>query len=119
VERQQILDQARASRDRLAGNLDVVPNTVRALLDSLARIEDLPSRLYPHRNDRLNPSVYFSDFHLDKGDGYIGNNFGQDLRNLREFLLYAKARGDQDRLLRVWLRRNDRVAPLRDCVALR
>jgi len=93
VERQRIFDQARASRERLAGNIELVLKTVLALLDSLARIDDLPSRLYRHPNDRLNPSVYFSDFELDKGDGYIGNNFGQDLRNLRTILLYAKSRG--------------------------
>jgi hypothetical protein len=93
VERDQIFEQARASRDRLAGNLDLVLRTIEALLESLAHIDDLPSRLQPHRNDRLNPSVYFGDFELDQGDGYIGNNFGQDLRNLRRFLLYAKSRG--------------------------
>lgn len=93
AERRRIFDRAQASRERLAGNLDLVLKTVQALLDSLAQIDDLPGRLRQHRNDRLNPSVYFSDFDLDKGDGYIGNNFGQDLRNLREVLLYAKSRG--------------------------
>jgi hypothetical protein len=95
VDRQQIFDQARASRERLAGNLDLVLKTVQALLDALARIDDLPSRRHPHSNDRLNPSVYFSHFDLDTGDGYIGNNFGQDLRNLREILLYARSRGSK------------------------
>ena len=36
---------------------------------------------------------YFSDFLLDKGDGYINNNFGQDLRNFRRFLEHAKRHG--------------------------
>jgi hypothetical protein len=36
---------------------------------------------------------YFSEFQIDKGDGYIGNNFGRDLRNFKKFLEYAKEKG--------------------------
>jgi hypothetical protein len=38
-------------------------------------------------------SFYFSDFKIDKGDSYMGNNFGQDLRNFKRFLEFAKENG--------------------------
>jgi hypothetical protein len=36
---------------------------------------------------------YFADFTQDVGEGYIGNNLGQDLRNFQRFLHYAKSQG--------------------------
>jgi len=32
-------------------------------------------------------------YFIDKGDGYLNNNFGQDLRNFKRFVEFAKKRG--------------------------
>lgn len=40
--------------------------------------------------DRLGNSKYFADPARDTGDGYIGNNFGQDLRNFRKMLEFIQ-----------------------------
>ena len=92
-ERQRILEQARKNKESLKGNLDKVLSTINALIDKLSSIDNLPRLLNDHRHDTLNYKNYFTDFNSNKGQGYIGNNFGQDLRNFKQFLEYAKARG--------------------------
>ncbi|MBI3235362.1 MAG: hypothetical protein HYZ42_15225 [Bacteroidetes bacterium] len=67
--------------------------TVTELIDKLNSIENLPSLLLKTEFDTLGIEEYFSAFQGDKGDGYIGNNFGQDLRNFKRFLEYAKQHG--------------------------
>lgn len=92
-EKQKILDQAKQNKENLKGNLDKVLKTINALIDKLSTIEHLPGLLDDHGHDTLDNKKYFADFNVDKGDGYIGNNFGQDLRNFRRFLEYAKSKG--------------------------
>ena len=43
----------------------------------------------------MNSEYYFSDFNKDKGEGYIGNNFGQDMRNFKRFIDYAIDRNSE------------------------
>jgi hypothetical protein len=88
-ERQVILTQAAEAKAQLAGNLVTVLATVEALLSRLASIPDLPQRL----TSAWGHESYFADFTQDVGQGYIGNNLGQDLRNFQRFLHYAKSRG--------------------------
>ena len=92
-ERQKILDQAKQDKEKLKGNLDKVLLTINLLIGKLSIIEDLPGLLNDHGYDTLNYKEYFIDFNIDKGQGYIGNNFGQDLRNFRRFLEFAKEKG--------------------------
>lgn len=92
-ERQRILDEAQQSKDNLKGNLDKVLLTINALIDKLSKIDNLPKLLKNYGNDTLNYTYYFTDFNVDKGEGYIGNNFGQDLRNFKRFLEFAKKKG--------------------------
>jgi hypothetical protein len=87
--RQSVLNQAEVAKAQLEGNLETVPETIEALLSRLAPIADLPQRLtstWGHKD-------YFADFTQDVGQGYIGNNLGQDLRNFQRFLHYAKSQG--------------------------
>jgi hypothetical protein len=91
-EKQKILQEAEGQRAKLAGNLDKVLMTVTDLINKLNSIDNLPEHLLPDA-DLLNNQVYFADFKIDKGKGYIGNNFGQDLRNFRRFLEFAKSTG--------------------------
>ena len=96
AEHAELLEQARLSNERIAGNLDRVSGLLAALLEKLASIGNLPDQLacsYPQ--DHLNIKYYFSDFQLDKGAGYIRNNFGRDLRHLQTFVNHAKSLGSQ------------------------
>jgi hypothetical protein len=92
-ERQQILEQARQNKENLKGNLEKVLSTINSLIEKLPSIDNLPQLLNNYGYDTLNYKSYFTDFNIDKGQGYIGNNFGQDLRNFKRFLEYAKERG--------------------------
>lgn len=91
-ERQNILSKAKES-GTVNGNIDKALNTVSELIIRLNLIDDLPELLLPTNFDSLGNVVYFSDFTVDTGDGYIGNNFGQDLRNFQRFLAFAKEHG--------------------------
>lgn len=92
-ERQQILEQAKQNKEKLKGNLDKVLVTINSLIDKLSSIDSLPQLLNDNGHDTLDYKSYFTDFNTDKGQGYIDNNFGQDLRNFKRFLEYAKERG--------------------------
>ena len=63
------------------------------MIDKLGVINNLPALLLKTEFDVLNNEIYFSNFNDDPGDGYIGNNFGQDLRNFKRFILYARENG--------------------------
>ena len=94
-ERQKIVDQANQNKENLKGNIDKVSLTINSLIDKLATINNLPELLDDHGEDTLDNKNYFADFNVDKGQGYIGNNFGQDLRNFRHFLYYVKSKGSK------------------------
>jgi hypothetical protein len=89
-------------RNKLEGNIDDIANLINQLIDKLSSIDDLGNRLNDeyesqyggwYEEETIEYFDYFSDFKIDKGDGYIGNNFGQDLRNFKRFLEFAKANG--------------------------
>lgn len=92
-ERQKILDQAKQNKENLRGNIDSVLMTINSLINKLSIIDNLSELLNDHGHDTLNYKDYFTDFNIDKGQGYIGNNFGQDLRNFKRFLEFAKDKG--------------------------
>jgi hypothetical protein len=91
--RRHILDQAKKNKDNLKGNIDKVLSTINALIDKLSIIDNFPKLLNDYRHDTLDYKTYFMDFTIDKGEGYIGNNFGQDLRNFKRLLEFVKSRG--------------------------
>jgi len=93
-ERQKILNEARQNKEALTGNINIVIMTVNALIAQLSNISNLDTMLNHNGWDTLDYKDYFTDFSLDKGDGYIDNNFGQDLRNFSRFLHYAKSQGE-------------------------
>lgn len=92
-EKEQIKASAENDREKLKGNINTVLNTVSLLIEKLSTVTSIPSLLIKTDYDTLNNKVYFSDFNSDKGDGYIGNNFGRDLRNFQNFLVLAKQNG--------------------------
>jgi hypothetical protein len=81
------------TKERMQNNLEIVQTLLEQLIQGLSKIDDLPAKLLPTEFDSLDNKTYFADFLVDKGRGYIGNNFGQDLRNFKRFLEYAKANG--------------------------
>ncbi|MBO9672655.1 MAG: hypothetical protein J7577_04380 [Sphingobacteriaceae bacterium] len=92
-EKQVVFEQIAANKEKLNGNIDLVLETIKTMIEKLSKFCNLSEKLNSHGNDTLDYEYYFTDFDLDKGEGYIGNNFGQDLRNFRKFLEYAKANG--------------------------
>jgi hypothetical protein len=94
-ERQHMQARAAAANARLEGNLDIVYETVTQLLIQLALLTDLPDRLQPTARDTLGRESYFAYFNGDTGEGYIRDNFGQDLRKFKSFLEYAKSKGSR------------------------
>jgi len=93
AEKQEILDRAEEDRTKLSGNIDIILDTLNKLIEKLTAIDHLSALLLPTNMDTLGNEKYFADFPIDKGQGYIGNNFGQDLRNFRRFVTYAKEKG--------------------------
>jgi hypothetical protein len=89
AERQEILARTQAANAALAGNIDRVTATVKGLLMQLATVEDLPSRLRPDKENTLDSTAYFANFSASRMSAY-DNTFGQDLRNFKNFLDYAK-----------------------------
>lgn len=94
-EQQEILAKAERDREKLEGNINKVLSTVNNLIEKLNDIDNLPDLLIKTDFDTLKNAVYFADFKTDKGKGYIGNNFGQDLRNFKRFLEFAKEKGTE------------------------
>lgn len=91
-DKQKVSEQIARNRKKIDGNIDRVLTTIETLIEKLSHF-DLHDKLNSHGLDTLGYDCYFTDFDLDKGEGYIGNNFGQDLRNFRRYLEYAKANG--------------------------
>jgi hypothetical protein len=91
-DRRRISDKIQADRDSLKGNIDKVYSCLTNLIERLSFFDNLDKKIVAHGNDTIGISYYFSDFNSDKGNGYIGNNFGQDLRNFKRFLEYAKSK---------------------------
>lgn len=94
-EKRVVLQDAEEAKGKLVGNLDRTLVMVETLLDKLAKVPNLPDIIDSKQYNDPSTTKYFSNFTLDTGDGYIGNNLGQDLRNFRNFLLYAKSKGSQ------------------------
>jgi hypothetical protein len=93
AEKQRVLDEAKQKRDKLKGNLDTVLKIINALIEKLSQIDNLNKKLIASDHEMHDHDEYFTDFNKDKGDGYMHNNFGQDLRNFKNFLEYAKDKG--------------------------
>lgn len=95
AEKKNILAQAEKDKEAITGNVTIVLQTLNQLLEKLGKIDNLTSLLLPTDFDTLNSKYYFSDFTTDKGEGYINNNFGQDLRNFKRFVEDAIAHGNK------------------------
>ncbi|MCX6180411.1 MAG: hypothetical protein NT150_00595 [Bacteroidetes bacterium] len=85
---------------KISGNIDRVLKTINDLLEKLNSIHNLSDLLLETDYDTIGIANYFADFQIDKGEGYMGNNFGHDLRNFKRFLEFAKERGTTT----VWFR---------------
>lgn len=87
--------QAQADKDRalIDGNIDRVLQTLSALITALEPIGDLAARFHPTEYDTVRREWYFADAPVDYGDGYILDNFGQDLRNFQCYVELAKTHG--------------------------
>lgn len=92
-EKVEILERILYNNYKLKGNINIVLTTIDTLIQHLSQIDNLEKKLNDDGEDSLGYDYYFTDFNIDKGDGYIDNNFGQDLRNFKRFLEFAKERG--------------------------
>ena len=91
-EQQKILDEVEAEKKKLEGNIYKVLQTVSSLIEKLNTINNLYEKLNEIEPSELDIKYYFSDFKLDKGKSWFENNFGQDLRNFKDSLEYAKSK---------------------------
>ena len=94
-EKDAFIQKTKETNAKVIGNLPRVLKTVQQLLQKLPLIEDLPNKLIKTPKDTLNIPFYFDTFEMDRGDGYIRNNFGQDLRNLYKLLEVAASIGEE------------------------
>ncbi|MEL6256854.1 MAG: hypothetical protein AAFR87_32960 [Bacteroidota bacterium] len=92
-ERQLILRGIREKEEILANNFARVQQTILSLLEKLPAIPDLPDLLKESLDEQSDLPSYFADVGSNPGDGYIGNNFGQDLRNFKNYLEIASSNG--------------------------
>ena len=86
-------EQLQLKRVEIQNNLPKVYQLVSRLIERLSVVKSLNEKLIKTDFETLNSEYYFSDFNRDKGDGYLRNNFGQDLRNFKNYLDYVKDRG--------------------------
>ena len=93
AEKQRVLDEARQRRKKMSGNIGVVLQTINMLIEQLSLVTNLHELIDRNDHELLGHDEFYTNFDRDKGDGYIGNNFGQDLRNFKNFLEYAKDKG--------------------------
>ncbi|MDW3652817.1 MAG: hypothetical protein R8P61_37405 [Bacteroidia bacterium] len=97
-ERQLILNEIKMKEEKLAHNFPKVRETLLSLIEKLQDIPNLPQLLKESPNEQSALASYFADFNSNPGDGYIGNNFGQDLRSFKKYLELAASYG----ATRVW-----------------
>jgi len=93
MEKKAITDKAETDRQAFKDNIEEVTNTINNLIAKLSQIDNLPLLFAQTEWDTLDRDIYFKDFNSDTGDGYIGNNFGRDLRNFKNFLDFVKGKG--------------------------
>ncbi|NRB61016.1 MAG: hypothetical protein HRU50_13885 [Winogradskyella sp.] len=94
-EKERLKADFKKRKQDLNGNINQVKILVEKLINSLEKIDNLYERLIKTDFDSMNSEYYFSDFNKDKGEGYIRNNFGQDLRNFKRFIDYAIDRNSE------------------------
>lgn len=90
-EEKPVIDTIKKTNLEAENNIDEVITGLKQLIDTLNGIENLEKNIHETDYDTIGIPYYFSDFKTNKGDGYIGNNFGQDLRNLLRFAEFAKS----------------------------
>ncbi len=90
-EDEETIEDMKMSNSKIENNINDVHTKLKLLIEKLNDIDDLSSLINKTDYDTIGIDEYFSDFKKDKGDGYIGNNFGQDLRNFLKFIEYTKS----------------------------
>jgi hypothetical protein len=85
------LDSMKKANAEIENNILEVHLKLEKLIAKLNTVENLELQLNKTDYDTIGIKEYFSDFKIDKGDGNMGNNFGQDLRNFLRFVKFAKS----------------------------
>ena len=94
-EKQKFINKIQSTNKKVEKNIEKIGETLYRLIDKLSQIENLPNKLIKTNFDTLNNQWYFSNFNKDLGDGYIGNNFGHDIRNLKRLIDFAQSIGEK------------------------
>lgn len=92
-DREELAEQIQTNNEHLNNNIELVLETINALISSLSKIDDLNKKLDHGGYDTLTYDFYFVDFNKPTVESYVRNNFGQDLHNIKTFLVFAKERG--------------------------
>ncbi|MBV8253962.1 MAG: hypothetical protein JO154_15270 [Chitinophaga sp.] len=80
-----------AIKRKYDNNIDIVLETINALIEKLSAINDFSHLLT--NPEAVEHAWYFSNFNTDTGVKYTGHNLGHDLRTFKRFLEYAKGKG--------------------------
>jgi len=80
---------------KIENNIKLVEAGLSQLINELKLIFNLEEKLEQTNFDTLGIKEYFSSFNDNPGDGYIGNNLGQDLRNLLILVEFGLNRGSK------------------------
>jgi hypothetical protein len=91
----EIKQQAARDRELYGNNIDTVAAHINTLIHRCSAIGSITPLLVFSKAEPLDWGDYFDNFNTDPGDGYIGNNFGQDMRNFQHFVSDAKAFGSK------------------------
>lgn len=89
-EDEETVESYKKANSEIENNIDAVISDLKCLHEKLFQLENLEEKIAQTEYDTIGINYYFSDFKTDKGNGYIGNNFGRDLRNLLRFAEFAK-----------------------------
>lgn len=88
-QRQSIINSNKSARAKIEGNINRIKDIISQIIMGLSQLENLEDKLWDNDYDTLCHKEYFSDFNRTRNTPYINNNFGQDLRNLERFLIFA------------------------------
>lgn len=88
-----LLEKMHLKNELIKGNIDRVLKTVEALINQLSHTDDLEKKLTTHGYDTLGNDVYFSNFNDEQSENDFTDHFGEDMRNFKRFLEYAKSKG--------------------------
>lgn len=88
------MEQYGQQDEEIQDNIGQVYTLVTSLIDALSQVNNLAAHFeYEPEDTPWEEAEYFLNFTSDKAVNVLDQNFGQDLRNLKRFLEFAREKG--------------------------